>query len=275
MMPATAKTPRNLWALLERPNFQLLLAFLTLALTGLASYLGGWPYFIGAWVLGTLFIGDLLRRQARPRLKRWTITSVFSLLLGLLFWYAGLYLGQPAETETHGWLTPGGQPAPANNACQRFAPSRTQRDFFLVLGTSGILLPYRGSWQKAAALRACGHDLLWVERKGDELAVDADIYDGRILAQLRGGEFRLNPNNMFRRERPDRHTLVVYDQMGRERLRVRYNNARSVTLTGIFEYPGCERKARVTEREILVTGPHLRMSLESICAVGWGGLVAF
>lgn len=85
-----------------------------------------------------------------------------------------------------------------------------------------------------------GKSVLSLDRKDGSLTVSAKILseDMRIIAELRENRFYINPNNYFRRERPDPHTLVVYDQQGRQVLNVRYMNKRSIKILGSFHSPG-------------------------------------
>ena len=150
------------------------------------------------------------------------------------------------ETEIHGWLTPANDPLPPDNACAHFSlPS--PNSFFLLLGESGV-------YDADTAIKICGHAVLWVDYRDDKVFPDADIFDGRILAQIRNGEFFLNPNNYFRRERPDAHTLVVYDQMAKERLNIRFLNPHAIQITGIFTYPDCSHILTLTKTKLTLNG---------------------
>jgi len=61
--------------------------------------------------------------------------------------------------------------------------------------------------------------------------------DGKIVAELKDNEFYINPNNYFRKKRPDTHSLVVYDQEGTEILKVRFINPHTIKFTGIIRHP--------------------------------------
>jgi hypothetical protein len=82
--------------------------------------------------------------------------------------------------------------------------------------------------------------VLSIGKSGSGMTVSAKVFsrDGRIVAQIVDNGFFINPNNFFRRERPDKSTLVVYDQEGRQVLVVRYLNPSAVKILGIFNFPG-------------------------------------
>ncbi len=150
----------------------------------------------------------------------------------------------PTETSLHGWLTPADDPIPTSNRCAQSIPD----------GAIAVLLGDSGTWTTGNQLRViqyCHHDLLWIARAERGLSVNADVFSGRILAEIRDGEFYLNQNNMFRMERPDPHTLIVIDQNGREALRVRFLNPKAVQLTGHLELPDCRYSATITDDETL------------------------
>ena len=56
------------------------------------------------------------------------------------------------------------------------------------------------------------------------------------MGVIEDNEFTINQNNYFKRKRPDKTTLVVYDQSNAEVLHVRYLNRSAVRVTGVFRY---------------------------------------
>jgi len=160
----------------------------------------------------------------------------------------------PVETPNHGWLSPGNEPAPTDNACAN-PPTPEIRKYIesgltLLVGDSGVILTKANG--KTVVFSDCGHDLLWITSEGGKLYVSANIWDGKIMAQIENNEFTLNPNNYFKKERPDSHTLAVEDQMTFERLRVKFLNPHAVVVTGIFGYPTCGT-AVATAKGIVIT----------------------
>jgi hypothetical protein len=92
--------------------------------------------------------------------------------------------------------------------------------------------------QKLIVLEVDRTPLIAVERDGDKLIFDADIYnkDGVIAAKIDRGEFRLNPNAIFYGEHADknRSDLTVYDNHNQILLHIYYANPSTVFITGVF-----------------------------------------
>jgi len=103
-------------------------------------------------------------------------------------------------------------------------------------------------------LEIAGQPIISLRRTDQGLAVSGRVFsaDGRIVAELIDNRFYVNPNNYFRTERPDRHTLLVFDQEARLVLNVRHLNPLTVKLLGIFNYPN--RLPVVIEEEKTVIG---------------------
>jgi hypothetical protein len=89
-------------------------------------------------------------------------------------------------------------------------------------------------------LRFAGEDALAVNRSEEGISLSARIHspDGRIVAEIQGNEFTINPNNYFKKKRPDKSTLIVYNQAGEEAINVRFAGAQYMTITGTFHKPG-------------------------------------
>lgn len=98
-------------------------------------------------------------------------------------------------------------------------------------------------------LRVQGEDLLSLKKGGKGVLLSATLFsgDGRIVAHLIDNEFVVNPNNYFRLERPDRHTLVVYDQKDQSVLYVRFLNPAAIKLLCFMHAPSPYPSFVVTE----------------------------
>jgi hypothetical protein len=137
------------------------------------------------------------------------------------------------EPETGGMLVPARMPNPPVPAsCHAPIPDNALRVY---LGDS--LGYFVGP--KITVVNIAGQPLLSIEKKDKGMSINARIYsrDKRIVAEIRDNQFQINPNNYFHRERPNKHTLVVYDQEGEEVLNVDYLNPSAVQITGRFFYP--------------------------------------
>jgi hypothetical protein len=137
------------------------------------------------------------------------------------------------EPETGGLLVPARLPnPPVPVSCHAPIPENALRVY---LGDS---LGYFVGPQ-ITVVRVVGQSLLSIEKKDKGMSINAKIYshDRRIVAEISDNRFQINPNNYFRRERPNKHALVIYDQEGTEVLNVDYLNPNTVQITGRFLYP--------------------------------------
>lgn len=89
-------------------------------------------------------------------------------------------------------------------------------------------------------LKIKGIDVLGVRRTSNGLAIFATVFseDGKIVAQIIDNRFYVNPNNFFKMERPNAHSLVVYDLQEKKVLDVSYINSHSVKVSGTFHVSG-------------------------------------
>jgi hypothetical protein len=136
------------------------------------------------------------------------------------------------QQEFSGSLLPANDPTP-ENACSSI-PQR-EGTMLMILGNSASLNP----WFPHTVIRAKGEDVLTLNKKDNAIAIGVKIFggDGRIVAEIRDNEFSINPNNYFRKERPDNSTLIVYDQEDRKVLDVRFLNSNTVRFSGVLNYP--------------------------------------
>jgi hypothetical protein len=111
------------------------------------------------------------------------------------------------QQEMSGVLLPGNEPTPSSSC--RKVPSDVM---MLFLGNSVVFnkgFPH-------AVLTVHGQTVLSMRKLDKGITVSAKVFsaDGRIIAEIKDNEFFINPNNIFRREFPDKSTLVVYDHLG-------------------------------------------------------------
>jgi hypothetical protein len=132
-----------------------------------------------------------------------------------------------SETDPFGPLRPANEPLP-----QTPCPHVPKEALIFVLGSSASYT----TTSNHTFLRVAGENLLSFSRKDDGIAVSGRLYssDRRIVAQIIENEFHLNPSHYFRQERPDRHTLVVFDQENQRVLYIRYMNASAIKILGTF-----------------------------------------
>lgn len=152
-----------------------------------------------------------------------------------------------------GLLVPGDQPdPPLPSSCYRAqqVPSDALRVY--LGGNAGYTTA-----DQVTALTVKGTDILDLRRTPKGLAINARAFseDGRIIAEIVDSRFYLNPNNFFRMDRPDSHSIVVYDLRDRKVLDVRYINPHSVRVLGIFQVPGA-LPLTIDEAQMSIGGLH-------------------
>jgi hypothetical protein len=135
------------------------------------------------------------------------------------------------EDPLHGWLTFGREPLPSNKCTEQYSGDGV----FMFVGNNIDFISHFPN----IVLRIGNDDLLVVDRREGKVAVNAKVFssDGKIVAEIKENEFFINPNNYFRRERPNTHSLAVYDQQDRKVLDIDYFNSRGIRLDGIFSDP--------------------------------------
>jgi hypothetical protein len=177
-------------------------------------------------------------------------------------WGATFQTNQQAaqETETHGWLLPAKDPTPPNG-CSRILTVLPHDELVLLMGGAGV---HTARNDKFTVLQVGGCSLLSMQRATEGIAFDADIFneDGKLVAHIEKNEFNLSSGKYSYARRPDRSTLIVYDEQGQEALWVRYLNPTTVQIRGVFTCPMSQRSLRVTSDQIIGGG----MIIDRACA---------
>jgi len=106
-----------------------------------------------------------------------------------------------------------------------------------------------------------------INKKEDKITISAKLFsrDGKIVAELRENKFYINPNNYFRIERPNEHTLIVYDQESNQILNVEYLNPYVIKFLGRLYFPN-HMPIIITE-DCVYIGTN---KLQSICVINCG-----
>jgi hypothetical protein len=165
------------------------------------------------------------------------------------------------ETLTHGWLTPASEPIPVDRC-----PEDKERGYhappsdatLIFLGSVEVWWPASFQAMTIALVSFEGQPVLTFARLGDQLSIDALVFDaaGKIVAKVENGVFTINPNNYFTVERPDAHTLRVFDQQNRSALFVHFLNPRAIYVTGEFHGPHGEYIS-ITDKQVEQRPPNV------------------
>lgn len=171
------------------------------------------------------------RSMTRFNRWRWGVLSA----IGLTVWLCLAGIGKLAldkELESlSGRMFPGSDPTPPNPC-----PERLSEDVLVIFGDN------------ASAVDHFPHTILEV-RDQPVLALDRDqsgmlvlllevrSQDNRIIVRLDRDGFTVNPNNYLKMIRPDRNSLIVIDQEGREVINAKYVNPRTFQIDGAVTVP--------------------------------------
>lgn len=238
--PATSGIDRSGWI----PNPAVGLALLLIS--AIFGLLKEWRILIGLAAGGL----TLLCWVAASLWCRRRKFLVFASLSAIVWLFASYWIIHPPflETEVHGLLVPANEQDPKTN-CPR-VPSNA---VLILLGNMPV---YATKFPHRVISVDKDEVLLSIDRKEKGIAVSARVFseDGKIVAEIINNEFFLNTSNYFRRVRPDKHTLVVYNLAGEEVLSVRYLNKRTVRLLAHFRHPsGAE--VNITENGVHAIEP--------------------
>jgi hypothetical protein len=187
---------------------------------------------VGAFPIALVGLIVAMATSTEVKAAAITVACIGTLALWAICVEIWRYSGED-ETEYHGLLQPADEPMP-NNPCRKI-PGNALAIFLGRCAAYSSASPH-------AVIRIRGEAVLSFERVHGEIAINAKVFsrDGRIVAEIRRNEFFINPNNYFRRERPDSHSLIVFDQENRRVLDVRFINPRAVRFLGIFNHPDHE-----------------------------------
>ena len=140
--------------------------------------------------------------KERPEVATWMFFfSVVSVALAVTFSVQERLLYEP---ETSGRLRPARDadpPVPPD--CHKNSP-----DSFAVFYGGAVAYTAQGD---ITIIEVASQPLLSVNRTPEGLSISARIYsqDGRIVAEIVDNKFTINQNNYFKRECPDKSTLIV------------------------------------------------------------------
>lgn len=195
---------------------------------------------IAVFLVGVAFVVTMSRMNG---IKAAAIT--FGIVATAFIWLlvgATMYFSRASveETEYHGLLQPADEPMPINPCGE--VPGNALAIF---LGRSAAY----SSSPAHTVITIKGQPVLSFERIGQEIAINARVFsrDGRIVTEISRNVFSINRNNFFRMERPDLHSLLVFDQEGRKVLDVRFINPRAIRFRAIFSHPA--REVVISETE--------------------------
>lgn|GEM_PF-4495929 len=146
------------------------------------------------------------------------------------------------QQEVTGLLSPADEPIPPN-PCSELPPMPFGgRPGGLPSGATIVLLGNSASFGTSfpqTVIKIGDDSVLTMDKIDGRIAISAKLFsrDGRIVAEIEKNQFFINPNNYFRKEHPDEHSLVIFDQEGVEVLNVRFVNPTTIRFVGVIRHP--------------------------------------
>jgi hypothetical protein len=125
---------------------------------------------------------------------------------------------------------------------------------------------------RQSVLKIDGREALTVTFQNEKIGVYAKFFskDARIVAELDGDKYYVNPGNSFRVENPDDSTLTVYDGVeGAKILHVRFLNKNSLLITGTFRSHLPARRPVVVKDNYIDAG----FKMGNMCIVPGGSTI--
>jgi len=189
-------------------------------------------------------------------LYQWITIFLFAIAIGFMFYFLSerdqakmlwcgflawtfmgaalaLYLNAKVliEPQFSGILRPANEPSPP---LPSFPPQFNIPENALWLFFGGMTA--FTAYDFCRVLNVSGEDLISMRRDASGILVTAKVFsvDGRIVAEIQDNEFHLNPNNFFRRERPNKSELIVFDQQNAKVLDVKFLNSHAIKILGRF-----------------------------------------
>jgi hypothetical protein len=209
-----------------------ILGLVTAIPLAVALALSHYPLAIACLVVCAVLLLTWTWAVELPKISRWGIaSSVVIVSLGLIY-----LINNKARTEkleaNFGTLSPAGDAPPPQNECVRVHPDA---HFFVFFGNSIFVV----NRFPTVLVKIDGRSYFSISQlPSGSVTLNVDIVDqeGKIIASIDGNNFRVNPNNIFDKKRPDESTLIVYDQFKTVVLSVRLDSSRYMTVSGSLNY---------------------------------------
>lgn len=213
----------------------------------------------GAWSLLCWFASDYLtkekrnlksraarrsrtyrKRRVQYTMRKWGMTIFILLVTG-----AGVFGAREVENsydlmQLRGMLLPAGDPTPPNGCTGGAAP---KDGVVLLLGDSG-----NGVWVNSFPATAIAYNwvpILTLDRNGaGDILVSVKVFDKHenLIASIDKNEFNVANHALWtHKPRPDKSTLIVFDESGEEVLYVRNLNDKAIVIRGSLYLGGAKR----------------------------------
>lgn len=212
---------------------------------------------LNARICFTIAVGLLLTKivllaisTESSTLNRVIATFIMFGVIGTIYVEALQWIKTRELLQLSGVLTPDNKPTPSN-PCGSI-PKNAIALFFGNSVCYAIRFPY-------IVIQVGDKQLIVLNNINGKITISAKFFskDGKIVAELEGNTFTINQNNYYKIERPNYHTLIVYDQENNQILNIEYLNPVVIKILGIFYSPN--RPPIIINEELQIIG-NLRLS---------------
>jgi hypothetical protein len=175
----------------------------------------------------------------------------------------------PSGVVVAGKLFPANGPTPPNS-CDRRSPDEIPKDAaLLIAGPSASFMSFAG---KVTALQLGNCPMVRVQRAGDGLLIDANVFDasGKLVGYIGDNYYQaVDGNKSYADRRGDLSTLAIVGDSGKELFYIRYINLTTIRIRGTF---ACQQSQA---KEITITDSSIAGSANTrLCILGTGTRVA-
>lgn len=116
-----------------------------------------------------------------------------------------------------------------------------------------------------------GNPLIWVTATPKGILLSGHMYDqSGAVVKFQNNHFEVNKNLGFKPGRPDKHTIILYDNWDRVILKIRFANPHALEMQGVFFYPG--RPPVIVDDSGIHYGAN---NFGGNCATAWGASKGF
>ena len=206
--------------------------------------------------------GDYKTRLVRYGLTKWTMTGIIIATTGVCILLTRAEENVYDLMQMRGGLIAGNYPTPSNTCAN--SPFLPADAVALLIGSNGD-----ATWTNKFphTVIAYGDDpVLTLDRvKDGNIAVSLKIVDrsGYLVTSIDRNEFNIaNHALLTHKPRPDKSTLVVFDEEGNEALYVRYLNNKAIYIRGYMYLGGRRWNIDLPGENFCVAGFGIDMKIE-------------
>jgi hypothetical protein len=195
------------------------------------------------------------RKKVRYRAKKWGLFAGIAVIGAVFLLEVGDWNYQWELQQAFGTLIPANDPTPPELCRENGVPASTLSNGSRMSIFAGTNVYSESRLDHLALVQINGVTVLSLSKTRGAVAVSGDIYSGTgDLVHFDQNHFETRSDIGFKPERPDRHTLRVFDNWHQEVLYIRFLNSSAIKLRGVFWVPGAIGPVQVTDDYVRTPG---------------------